>query len=294
MRDAEEGPHLRPLPSCGTVRRVSALLPPPADALVSLYLELVDAEAPGLIAGLYLVGSLGLDDFRPGHSDVDFVAVVAAPIEPPLLGVLERVHAQLTARLPQQLFEGIYLTPDDLRGEPAEVIAVPYVHQHRFQAAGRFELNPVTWATLARHGIAVRGPAVADLAIRDDPAVLDRWTRQNLVEYWRPWQARHSRLLSWPGLSALRPWATEWGVLGVSRLHYTLTTGRITSKYGAGLYAMRRFPRRWHRPILEALSIRRGNGVSSVYRTTFARRADLLRYVAMAIDDGLALPPRSP
>jgi hypothetical protein len=272
---------------------VSANLQPPADALVSTYLELVDAEAPGLLAGLYLVGSLALDDFRPGHSDVDFVAVVADLIAPPMVPALERVHGRLTAQFSLSLFEGIYLTLDDLRRDPAEVGPAPYVHEHQFHAAGRFELNPVTWATLARQGLAVRGPAVADLAVWDDPAVLDRWTRQNLVEYWRPWRARHSRLLSWPGLSALRPWATEWGVLGVSRLHYTLTTGGITSKYGAGLYAMRRFPRRWHRPILEALSIRRGNGISSVYRTTFARRADLLRYVSMAIDDGLALPPRS-
>jgi hypothetical protein len=112
------------------------------------------------------------------------------------------------------------------------------------------------------------------------------------VDYWRLWQARHSRPLSWPGLSALRPWAAEWGVLGVSRLHHTLTTGRIASKYGAGLYALRRFPARWHRPILEALHIRRGRNGGSVYRTTFARRADLLRFVAMVIDDGLALPPR--
>lgn len=272
---------------------MTALLPPPADTLAARYLELVDAEAPGLIYGLYLVGSLALDDFRPGHSDIDFVAVTAAPIEPPMTPVLERVHGRLTAQFPLSLFEGIYVTTDDIGRDPADAGAVPYAHERRFHAAGRFELNPATWATLARHGIVVRGPALADLAVWDDPAVLDRWTRRNLREYWRPWQARHGRLYSRPGLSALRPGATEWGVLGVSRLHYTLTTGRITSKQGAGLYALRRFPGRWHRPILEALHIRRGRNGGSVYRTTFGRRADLLRYVGMAIDDGLALPPRS-
>ena len=76
-----------------------------------------------------------------------------------------------------------------------------------------------------------------------------------------------------------------------------LSTGetllRTCTKYGAGLYALRRFPARWHRPILEALSIRRGNGMGSLYRTTFGRRAELLRYVTMVIDDALALSPRS-
>jgi hypothetical protein len=94
------------------------------------------------------------------------------------------------------------------------------------------------------------------------------------------------------GLAALRPWAAAWGVLGVSRLHYTLAAGEITSKYGAGLYALRRFPARWHPPIIEALRIRRGDGGRSVYRTPLGRRADLLCYLAMVIDDGLALPPR--
>jgi hypothetical protein len=272
---------------------VSAILPPTAERLVTAYLERVDAEAPGLASGLYLTGSLALDDFRPGHSDVDFVVVTGSPIEPAMLPALERVHAALTARLPEPLFEGIYLARDDLRRDPADVGPVPYVHEQRFHAAGRFELSPVTWATLARHGVPVRGSAPAELAIWDDPATLERWTRQNLVEYWRPWQAHHGRLRSRAGLSALRPWASEWAVLGVSRLHYTLATGRITSKYGAGLYALRRFPARWHRPILEALSIRRGNGVGSLYRTTFGRRADLLRYLTMVIDDGLALPPRT-
>ncbi len=51
--------------------------------MVAAYLELADAEAPTLVEGLYLVGSAVLNDFRPGASDVDFVAVTAAPLMPP-------------------------------------------------------------------------------------------------------------------------------------------------------------------------------------------------------------------
>jgi hypothetical protein len=81
-------------------------------------------------------------------------------------------------------------------------------------------------------------------------------------------------------------------VLGVSRLHATLTTGEITSKYGAGLYAMRRFPVHWHRVLVEALRIRRGDRVRSTYGTPLGRRRDLLAYVAMVIEDVLAPPER--
>ena len=46
---------------------------------VRAYLEAVDAAAPGLVGGFYLVGSVALGDFRPDSSDIDFVAVVEVP-----------------------------------------------------------------------------------------------------------------------------------------------------------------------------------------------------------------------
>jgi hypothetical protein len=47
-------------------------LHPLARQLVAEYLGLADAHLPGVVEGLYLVGSIALDDFQA--SDVDFVA----------------------------------------------------------------------------------------------------------------------------------------------------------------------------------------------------------------------------
>jgi hypothetical protein len=45
----------------------------------------------------------------------------------------------------------------------------------RFGIAERgFDVNPVTWHTLARHGIAVRGPESERLNVWTDPAELRR------------------------------------------------------------------------------------------------------------------------
>src|SRR4051812_32571321 len=41
-------------PGCSTVHPVKMILPLPVESLVTAYLELVDAELPGLIEGLYL------------------------------------------------------------------------------------------------------------------------------------------------------------------------------------------------------------------------------------------------
>jgi hypothetical protein len=83
----------------------------------------------------------------------------------------------------------------------------------------------------------------------------------------------------------LGTWAPAWGVLGVSRLHYTLATGEITSKEGAGLHARRTCSARWHRIIDECLRIRRGDRGRSLYLNPLTRRRDALGFMAMGIDD---------
>ncbi len=62
----------------GDEHRVQLLACPPGvvDELVGRYLRQVDLAVPGAIEGFYVVGSTALGAFRPGRSDVDFVAVV--------------------------------------------------------------------------------------------------------------------------------------------------------------------------------------------------------------------------
>jgi hypothetical protein len=77
---------------------VYLILPSIPYDLATAYLDLVDAEVPGLVVGLYLTGSVALGEFRPRRSDVDFVAVLAARADEAALAALGRVHATLNAR----------------------------------------------------------------------------------------------------------------------------------------------------------------------------------------------------
>jgi len=65
----------------------------------------------------------------------------------------------------------------------------------RFRVAQRegYDVNPVTWHTLARHGIAVRGQEPEHLRIHIDDAELRSWTLGNLNGYWRRWALRIER-----------------------------------------------------------------------------------------------------
>lgn len=237
------------------------------------YLQLADRYAPGLVEGLYLQGSVALGDYRPGVSDIDFVAVTSRTPED---GAVRAVHAELRRSRSRPLFDGLYVGWDDLRRDPAQAAAGPAVHEWRVDPASRFERNLVTWHILAQAGVAVRGPAVADLGVHTDWPTLSEVTRRNLDEYWTPWLRRSAR-----GVVGLTPWATTWGVLGVARLRHTLAAGQVTSKTDAAAYALDTYGR-WHRVVREALRIRVGG--PPLYRNPWRRRADLTGFMAEALD----------
>lgn len=246
------------------------------------FLAAVDRAAPGLVAGLYLHGSLGFGEFFPGHSDIDFVAVLNSRPDPAHLQMLAAVHAEVRRKHPEQHFDGIHLVAEDLRRDPVQCPDVPYAHEGVFTPAGRFELNPVTWHELARHGIVIRGP---ELPVWTDDAALRAFTRENLATYW---QRRGELLAREPGLAAQRE-VTEWCVLGVSRLHHLLANGRLTSKCGAGRYAIATFDDRWRTVIAEALRVRETPALPSCYADPAERARDTAEFTAMVVRAGLAL-----
>ncbi|MGH3979016.1 MAG: aminoglycoside adenylyltransferase domain-containing protein [Pseudonocardiaceae bacterium] len=264
------------------------------ERVVGAFLDAVDASAPGLVEGLYLVGSVALGDFRPHESDVDFVVVSARRLEVTAESALAKVHAGLGARSDLPPFEGVYLTWQDLACSPAACPGTPYACDGVFHARGDFAVDPVTWHQLAHYGLACRGPAVEEFDVWTDPDVLAAWTRANLDGYWRRWRERHRRLFTRPGWDALRGDTAAWGVLGVSRLHFTLATGGFTSKTGAGAYALEAFPARWHRVLTECSRVRRGETSAGWGRGAFARRREALDFMAMVIEDGQGVGGGSP
>jgi hypothetical protein len=276
----------------------SVAVPSVVQTVVDDYLGLVDARAPGLVRGLYLVGSVALDDFRPHASDIDFVAVADDPLSLDDIDTLREVHAALAARHRRPYFDGGYVTWRDLSGDPALARPGADAHEGRLNPRPAGRCDPVAWHTLARHGVTMSGPRREDVTVWTDRAALSAWTRRNLDDYWRPWLRRSSRLWSWHGMACVHDWGPAWGVLGVSRLHYTLATGAITSKHGAGVYARDTFEPRWRRIVDECLRLRRGRqrqadahpGDTSRYRSRLRRRRDALDFRALAIDDAHRIP----
>ena len=263
-------------------------LPSLVREVCSEYLELADAESPGLVTGLYLVGSLALGGYRPDHSDLDFLAVTSRRPEAGDVAGLRKLHAEMARRRSRPVLDGVYVRAADLSRPPAEADGAVRANLGQVSTEDHYEPNPVTIHLLARRGIAFRGPDIADLGLRDDPGALRAWVVDNLRTYWKPWVDRWARSI---GPRALANGPVEWVVLGVPRLHFTLTSGEVCTKEDAARYASRRFGGQWDGVLDEALRLRaRGRGGS--YRSALIRRREAVDFARMVIADGVRLGPR--
>jgi nucleotidyltransferase-like protein len=211
------------------------------DATARAYLDAADRVRPGYVRGLYLVGSTALGAWQPGVSDVDTVILTSRPAGDDDLAALAEIHAGMP-RSPY--FDGVYIEPDLVGCWPADRRAVPFVVRGQFTTGTPCgELTPVLWLTLRRHGIAVRGPAVADLKVRVDPGELRRYNLDNLRDYWCAEAANIAAAMAGADPDeVMDAESVTWCVLGPARLHHTLAHGDVISKSAAGTYLAQLFP----------------------------------------------------
>lgn len=204
-------------------------LDPVAWSAVREYVGLLDEVMPG--AWVYLTGSAVLDDWQQERSDLDILTVLPGSAD---LDALEALHAAL----PDRPYRDAVYVPRDLVGSrprPGDP-GLPHAVDGVFRRAGH-EADPVLWATLDRHGLAVRGPAAASLRAAPDPGWLREWNRGNLRSYWRPWAAQSRALMAGRSPESPLPvYPVAWGALGPGRLHCTIATGQIISKSAAADY----------------------------------------------------------
>lgn len=251
------------------------------------YLDIVDTSAPGLIEGLYIVGSYALDDWQPGRSDIDVVAVLAEPATDDDFATLRTAHALLDERQPQPNIDGPYLAWADLIAAPATGLHRPWTLEGQLHHDGEcFEINPVTWYTLATYGVTVRGPAAEKLEIWHEVEDRVRFVIDNLSTYW--YQLADSVVVACEEpASSFDLVSFEWCALGALRLHYTAFTGDVTSKSGAGEYGIVVTPDYMHDTLRAALDIR-ASGEGEVTTKMMLGAADVISWTVNEVRQAAA------
>ena len=218
-------------------------LPGPVRDRLQRWLDTFDDVAPGVIEGLYVVGSTALGDWRPG-SDVDIVAVLAEPADDATAERLQRAHdhdrADAAGGPP---VDGPFVAWGDLSIPPGPLHR-PWTLDGEFHHdAECFEINPIVWYVLATSGVAVRGPLVSELDVYVDRHDRMSWVRENVDSYWRSVLSQLRNAVDrlepddrLPGTIA------QWCLLGVCRMLVTASTGDVESKRSAGERVAAEFP----------------------------------------------------
>jgi hypothetical protein len=214
------------------------------------------------IESVYLYGSVALENYIEGSSDIDFLAVVRKPLTPTDIQVISAAHEQVEAEIPNTDLMGAYILLDDLGKKPRENTALLTYYNKQLHTNGfGADLNPITWWILKKHGIKIYGSNLTfDYDIEIDSLL--EYVMGNLNSYWVSWIDRLEKQVSLNHLSEQKmnveqlDEAIEWCTLGMLRQFYTLREHDITSKIGSGIYGMKELPVKWHKLIHEAVAIK--------------------------------------
>ncbi|WP_139194421.1 aminoglycoside adenylyltransferase domain-containing protein [Bacillus sp. MUM 13] len=252
--------------------------------LLDAYFDNLEKEMPDNLEAFYLYGSSSLGAYQEGRSDIDFIAVIKKKAADKDIQILKRVH-KLMHKHSKIPLDGWYVIQEDLGCRDKSEIPALRFNEGKFYGENKFDKNSIDAYQLKKYGIAVKGPNIEQAVLEVDWDILLKNMRNNLNTYWVNWvcgcrkfpSARY--IYSLASLSCI-----EWGVLGISRLYFTFREYDITSKAGAGEYALQTVPEKWHKIIHESLRLRKGIKKSS-YTSIFERRREALGYMEYIIEE---------
>jgi hypothetical protein len=198
---------------------------------------------------MYLDGSLGIGDFDPDKSDLDFVVVTDGELSAETFRDLKTMHERIATGASKwaKELEGSYISQRALRHDRRPA-AHPYIDRGSTLAMVYHESG--YWAIhrhmLREHGVVLAGPPPRALIEPVRPSDLREAVLDILHEWWMPMLVDAPRLQN----SFYRCYA----ILTMSRMLYTLRHGAIVSKPVAAGWAQETLDRRWTLLIRDALA----------------------------------------
>jgi hypothetical protein len=226
--------------------------------ILSEYSTLFHERIPNTLEGLYLHGSIALDAYISGSSDIDYIAIVNHLFIEEEIKILSNIHRELKNKYKKTGMDGCYLLWEDIGKKKTETKKYLYVNLGKVSRSN--QINPVTWWILRDKGISIMGPEITSFHFDIDESALAEYVLNNMNTYWLNRMntlARFQRII--PLLpNKLVDWQVQWCITGMLRQFYTIREHEITSKTKACKYAIQYMPESWHYIIKEAMSIREG------------------------------------
>lgn len=230
--------------------------PYPANHIIRSFFRKITEIQPGFPVGIYLTGSIAMNDFYPFKSDIDFVVVCKEIPDKKIAGQLKQIHNEIAAEYPKPDLSGYYIASGTLELNDPGQSSLFYYHEGK-TGYRLFEMGPVALTEIKSNAITLLGPDAANLPFHITRNKLNDFLFLNNSSYWGNWIRRHSSYFGRKLILVLFPRFTEWVILGIARQLVTLQTGKIVSKAEAGIYCLTILPARFHSIVQEAIDIRK-------------------------------------
>ncbi|KOP78618.1 hypothetical protein AMS59_12360 [Lysinibacillus sp. FJAT-14745] len=224
------------------------------------YITLCQNKLPITLEGFYLHGSIALDAYINGSSDIDFIAVVNRSLTEEDAKVLSDLHKELNRKYKDTGMDGCYLLVEDIGKKQSEVKGCLNVNEGKTNWSND-NINPITWWILKNKGITVLGPDIATYNFSVDERVLSDYVLENMNSYWSNRLKKIKKYKAFLIPNKLVDLEVEWSITGVLRQFYTLQEYDIVSKVDACKYALHHLPEEFHNIVNEAISIREGSDI---------------------------------
>lgn len=260
-------------------------IPEKVNEVLKVYFNLFEYKFPTLLESYHIYGSISLGAFKYGSSDIDFIAILTRRIAEDELNLLKEIHANIKEMFPEIDLMGFYITQTDLLPISNNEKSCACFIDGVFHGFMEFDKNSIDAYQLQRYGITVKGEKIDNYNFTIDWYILLKNMIDNLNSYWFNRLTSYKKFPSHSYLASLLSLKEiEWGVLGVSRIYYTINERDIKSKVGAGEYALETLPEKWHKIINESMRLRKGNK-KSYYKSMIMRRKDAIDYMKFIIQE---------
>ncbi|MET1013848.1 MAG: aminoglycoside adenylyltransferase domain-containing protein [Paenisporosarcina sp.] len=231
-------------------------IPHNVQVILKDYISLVNERFPNLLEGVYLQGSIVLDAYVEGFSDIDFVSVTSRRLLEEDAEALFGIHSRIAEKYKDIEMDGVYIVWDDLGKLTSDENIYPVYNSGEI----RFEsyISPITWWLLKTKGIRIIGPDRTSFTFETRTEDLISYVVNNMNSYWAQRTLSIENAISEQMILSTEDIDNEieWSILGLLRQYYTLKEHDIISKLGAGEYGLKHVPTPWHKIIKEAINIR--------------------------------------
>ena len=211
------------------------------DAMMNEIVRITDGD----VYGVWLYGSVVLDDFRPGWSDIDFVALTGGPVSESQAEQLLMLRQEMLEKEPgnpyYRSFEGVIASLDEYRS--GSFTRLVYWGTSGQRITDRYTPDTFSAFELARYGRLVYG---------GHPWILRAPGREELVNAVRE---HYECIRKYAVQTSESLYSCGW-LLDIARCIYTLRTGDVTAKTQAGIRALEEHLFPDEEPLRKTLEVR--------------------------------------